>query len=58
MYSEHFTDDCFEADLKAHLMPKVKVKRRFKCDGIPSVFCLGPEPEKLRISSEKHERRQ
>ena len=57
MCSEHFTDDCFETDLKAQLMPKVKVKRRFKCDAIPSVFSLGPEPKKP-VSSENRESRQ
>ena len=35
--SEHFTDDCFESDLKAQL-PELKVKRRLKRDAIPSVF--------------------
>ena len=28
MCSEHFTDDCFETDLKAQLMLELKVKRR------------------------------
>ena len=57
MCSEHFTDDCFEADLKAQLMPELKVKRRLKRDAIPSVFSFGPEPKKPRISSENHESR-
>ena len=55
--SEHFTDDCFEADLKAQLMPELKVKRRLKRDAIPSVFLFGPEPKKPRISSENRESR-
>ena len=55
--SEHFTDDCFEADLKAQLMSELKVKRRLKRDAIPSVFSFGPEPKKPRISSENRESR-
>ena len=54
MCSEHFTDDCFESDLKAQLTPELKVKRR---DAIPSVFSFGPEPKKPRISSENRESR-
>ena len=56
--SEHFTDDCFETDLKAQLMPELRVKRRLKRDAIPSVFSFGPEPKKPRISSENRESRQ
>ena len=56
--SEHFTDDCFETDLKAQLMPELKVKRRLKRDAIPLVFSFGPELKKPRISSENHESRQ
>lgn len=56
--SEHFTDDCFETDLKAQLMPELKVKRRLKRDAIPSVFSFGREPKKPRISSENRESRQ
>ena len=56
--SEHFTDDCFESDLKAQLMPELKVKGRLKRDAIPSVFSFGPEPKKPRISSENRESRQ
>lgn len=55
--SEHFTDDCFETDLKAQLMPELKVKRRLKRDAIPSVFSFGPEPKKPRLSSENRESR-
>jgi len=51
--SEHFNDD-----LKAQLMPELKVKRCLKRDAIPSVFSFGPEPKKLRISSENRESRQ
>ena len=57
MCSDHFTDDCFEADLKAQLMPELKVKRRLKRDAIPSVFSFGLEAKKPRISSENHESR-
>ena len=56
--SEHFTYDCFETDLKAQLMPELKVKRRLNRDAIPSVFSFGPEPKKPRISSENRESRQ
>jgi len=56
--SEHFTDDCFETDLKAQLMPELKVKRRLKRDAIPLVCSFGPEPKKPRISSENHESQQ
>ena len=56
--SEHFTDECFETDLKAQLMPELKVKKRLKRDAIPSVFSFGPEPKKPRISSENRESRQ
>jgi len=56
--SEHFTDDCFETDLKAQLMPELKVKRRLKRDAIPSVCSFRPEPKKPRISSENHESQQ
>ena len=55
MCSEHFTDDCFEADLKAQLM--LKVKRRLKRDAIPSVFSFGSEPKKPKITSENREGR-
>ena len=55
--SEHFTDDCFEVDLKARLMPELKVKRRLKRDAIPSVFSFGPEPKKPRLSTENRESR-
>jgi len=55
--SEHFTDNCFEADLKAQLMPELKVKGRLKRDAIPSVFSFGLEPKKPRISSENRESR-
>lgn len=58
MCSEHFTDDCLESDLKAQLMPELKVKRRLKCDAIPSVFSFGPESKKPRISSENRESQQ
>ena len=56
--SEHFTDACFESDLKAQLMPELKVKRRLKRDAIPSVFSFAREPKKPRISSENRESRQ
>ena len=56
--SENFTHDCFESYLKAQLMPELKVKRRRKRHGIPSVFSFGPEPKKPRISSENRESRQ
>ena len=58
VWSEHFTDDCFESDLKAQLMPELKVKRRLKRDARPSMFSFGPEPKKPRISSENRESRQ
>ena len=58
MCSEHFTYDCYETDLKAQLMPELKVKRRLKHDAIPSVFSFGPEPKKPRITSENRESRQ
>ena len=47
----------FESDLKAQLMPELKVKRSLKRDAIPSVFSFGPEPKKPRISSENRESR-
>ena len=53
--SEHFTDDCFETDLKSQLMPELKIKRCLKRNGTPSVFSFGPEPKKPRITSENHE---
>ena len=56
--SEHFTDDCFESDLKAQLMTELMVKRCLKRDAIPSVFSFAPEPKKPRISSENRESRQ
>ena len=55
--SQHFAAYCFERDLKAQLMPELKVKRRLKRDAIPSVSSFGPEPKKPRISSENHESR-
>ena len=36
--SEHFTEDCFERDLKAELMPGTKSKRTLKVDAVPTVF--------------------
>ena len=40
--SEHFTDDCFESDLKAQLMPELKVKRRLiDVMRYPRCFLLG-----------------
>lgn len=56
--SEHFTEDCFETDLKAQLIPEQKVKKRLKCDAVPSVFSFGPAEAKARLSSEIRENRQ
>ena len=55
--SEHFTDDCFETDLRAQFLPEQKVKRRLKRDAIPSVFSFSPEPKKPRLSSVTRENR-
>ena len=56
--SEHFTNECFETDLKAQFMPELKVKKQLKRDVIPSAFSFGPEPKKPRISSKNRESRQ
>jgi len=55
--SKHFTNDFFETDLKAQLMPELNVKRHLKFDAIPS-FSFGPEPKKPRIRSENCESQQ
>ena len=49
--SEHFTDDCFETDLRAQFLPEQKVKRRLKRDS------FSPEPKKPRLSSVTRENR-
>ena len=52
--SEHFTEDCFESDLKAQLLVgQKKTKRRLKREAVPSVFTFGPQPKQRRIASEK-----
>jgi len=53
--SKHFTDDCFEMDLKAQLMSELEVKRHLTRDVIPLVFSFGPKPKKPIISSKNHE---
>lgn len=55
--SAHFTDDCFEKDLRAQLLPEQTVKRRLKRDAIPSVFSFCSEPKKARLSSVTRENR-
>ena len=49
--SEHFTENCFVADLKAQLVPGQSVKRRLKRDSIPSLFPFAPQPSKNQRTS-------
>ena len=57
--SEHFTEECFQSNLKAVLLDKEKIPRRLKRDAVPSVFSFGPQPKQSRPSSESRaERRQ
>ena len=43
--SEHFTDDCFERDLKAELMPGSKSKCSLKVNAVPTVFTYRKQAE-------------
>lgn len=54
--SEHFTEDCFESDLRANLLNE-KPKRRLKRDAVPSVFSFGSQPKQSRKSSENRAKR-
>ena len=36
--SEHFTEDCFERDLKSELVPGAKPMRTLKADAVPTLF--------------------
>ena len=49
--SAHFTDDCFERDLKAELMPGTKSKRILKADAVPTVFTYTKKQEQRPTST-------
>lgn len=55
--SEHFTEDCFESNLKAQFLVGEKTKRRLKRDAVPAVFSFGPRPKQSRLTSEKRAKR-
>ena len=51
-YAQHtFTDDCFERDLKAELMPGTKSKRILKADAVPTVFTYTKKQEQRPTST-------
>ena len=51
--SEHFAQECFDSSLKEKLLAGQKVKRRLKCDALPSLFSFGPQLKQSRLASEK-----
>ena len=53
MPSKHFTEDCFEFDLKAQFLVSKKSKRCLKRDAEPAVFSFGLQPKQSRLTREK-----
>lgn len=53
----NISGDYFKRDIKAQLLPWLKVKRRLKRGAVPSLFPLGPEPKKTRINFTARENR-
>ena len=57
--SAHFTEDCFERDFKAELMPGTKTRRRLKPDAVPTLFSFKqptePRPTSTRRSLVKQQ---
>ena len=58
--SVHFSEDCFERDLKAELMPGTKGRRRLKPDAVPTIFSFKPQfeprPTSIRRAQIKEQR--
>ena len=50
--SEHFSEDCFERDLKSELIPGTKPKRTLKPDAVPTLFSFVKSSERA-ISTQR-----